>query len=443
MPHTSVVLILACLAWIAGIAVSTTITVPLHYLQWIGGVGCGVLLVWWRRPPMVCGLLLLACVGGLWRGGNGTTTATPPFGQQTFTAQIVREPEIRVDRQRIVVQPEKEIGLVQINTLLQPRFQFGDVLQVRCDLKQPEPFDGFAYDKYLERHGIVATCSYAQITHIGVQESWRREIFTTKHYLGSGLQRAIAPPEHTIILGALFGQKKAIPDEIAEAFRQTGTSHVLVISGLHIGLITIILAKTLEWCALARSPRFAVTAAVLILYVFLTGAQPSAIRASSIGIAILVAMLLGRPRSLLRLLVYIATVMLTFNPLLFWYDVGFQLSFAATGSIVLLHERIGERLSFLPNSVANIAGVTLAATLGTAPLIAIHFGTLSPISVIANMVLVPFMPLLMLGSILVTAIAAVSMTAAQYLGLPLYWALHFCITIVEWFARLPFAQISI
>lgn len=430
-----------CFAFIAGIGVGTATTIPHDILFWGAVFGVAALGIGWRRMLMVLGLVMLAGTAGVWRAQTLSLPSTPPEGQTTFRGEVTRQPEVRIDSQRLVV--DSGNGLIQVSTLLQPRYAVGDMLEVSCILKAPEPFDGFAYDKYLQRHGIVSTCSYAHITKTGERDSWRRSVFVFKQQVSSRLQKAIAPPEHTIILGALFGDKKAIPDNVADVFRRTGTSHVLVISGLHIGLITIIIATLLQWLALKRHTRFAFIAGALATYVILTGAQPSAIRASSFGVAILIAQLLGRPRSLARLLIYIATIMLAVNPLLLWHDVGFQLSFAATGGIILLHERITTALHLLPQQLAQLLGVTCAATLTTAPLIAYHFGTLSPVSIIANVVLVPLMPLLMIASIVVTAVAAIHLHAAQLLGIPLYFALHFFIAIATWFASLPFAQITL
>lgn len=441
MPHKSVVLIMACLSFIAGIAIGTATPISQDILYWSAIFGVVITGVGWARLPMVLGVIVLACTAGMWRAHVHSLPDALPEGQQTFRGEVVRQPEIRIDSQRLVVDPGG--GLIQVSTILQPRYAVGDILEVSCNLKTPEAFDGFAYDKYLERHGIVRTCSFAQITKTGERESLRRTLFGFKQRASGQVQKTIAPPEHTIILGALFGDKKAIPENIAEYFRRTGTSHVLVISGLHIGLITIIIAEILEWLALKRPTRFVFIAGALATYVLLTGAQPSAIRASSFGVAILIAQLLGRPRSLLRLLVYIATIMLAVNPLLLWHDVGFQLSFAATTGIIVLHERIAKALHILPEKIAQLLGVTIAATLTTAPLIAHHFGTFSPVSLLANIVLVPLMPLLMLSSILVTAVASIHLQAAQIIGIPLYYALHFFIAIAEWFSKLPLAQITL
>lgn len=370
-----------------------------------------------------------------------------PYGEYiTFIGEIVREPEIRIDTQRIVVQSEAIQGLVQLTRPLQPRYLVGQVLEIRCVLRQPEAFDGFAYDKYLERYGVSTLCRYPGIEQVSEAVSWRSIMFGWKATIVQRFSLSLPAPEHTIVLGAVFGDKRAVPPHISEAFRITGTSHLLVISGMHVSILITIITRILQTFRLSQQWAIRVVVLLLIAYVTITGFQASAIRASLFGVTALIAQLVGRARSSLRILLIIAALMLCWQPLLLLYDAGFQLSFLATGGIIIFQKPIERLLAFIPKQFTfrSTAATSLAAMITTTPLIMYSFETFSIIALLANTIVVPFMPFIMSAAIVSILVSVVfPQSVAVWMNIPLAYVLSFFISIVEWFSQLPYASVPI
>lgn len=445
MFHRSVLLLYICAGICIGVVIGSLLAVP----QVVGvvAVAAGMAGAAFIRGHAT---LLLVCMVGI---GLGTlrTSFMPSFEENPydrraeFTGEVVREPELLLDAQRLAVRSTSLDGLVQVKAALHPRFRIGDRLNMACTLRKPEPFDGFRYDRYLERHHIAATCSYPTIQLAGRRESLTTKLFDTKERLKDGLRHVLPAPEHTILLGALFGDKRAVPEQIMNAFRTTGTSHVLVISGLHVSLLTMIIMHILRAAGLRKQHTVVMIMAFLVLYLVFTGVQASATRATLFGSTALIAELLGRRSQSLRVLLVVATVMLLVNPLLLVYDTGFQLSFAATAGIIVASSWIQERLWWMPSALGLRAAMatSLSAIVATAPIIAYAFQTLSLSAFVANLVVVPTMPLVMFGGIIVTAVSQLSQTMASVIAVPLYFVIHALIQIIEWFASLPYTSLSL
>lgn len=445
--HSSRLLLYACFSIVVVVAVATLYAVPMAFVVAAGSMGV-VLFVrgrsWRTRIVAVC---LLAASLSAWRVlALPEYIATNAYDQMyTFRAVVVREPEIRVDSQRLVVETRAVDGLVQIKRPLQPRFAVGDVVEVYCFLREPEPFDGFAYDKYLQRHGIGGLCHYPGMNKIGEEHDARYYLFRAKAWVISRFQQSLAAPEHSLILGAVFGDKRAIPQNVMDAFRATGTSHILVISGMHVALLTAMLMNLLQQFGLGRRSIAFVTIGTLAVYVLATGLQSSAIRASLFGSTALMAQLLGRQKNSVRMLLVVATGMLLWNPLLLWYDVGFQLSFAATAGIIVLSARCEEWLRFMPQllGLRMTAATSLAAIIATTPISVYHFGTFSVIALLANLIVVPLMPVIMIYSLATILLSLISTQLATWFSLPLYYLLHWLIRLVVWLSEWEFAQVTI
>lgn len=184
----------------------------------------------------------------------------------------------------------------------------------------------------------------------------------------------------------------------------------------------------------------------LSLYALLTGLQPPAVRATVFGSISLFATLVGRRSDALRLLILVATLMVAWNPLLLFYDAGFQLSFLATAGMILLVSAITARIEWVPDvfELRTTMATTTAALLATTPLILFSFGLLSVVALPANLILVPLMNFVMIGGLVAVVITVIlPASVATWICLPLYFLLHLTVQIVEWFAQWSFASIEI
>ena len=244
--------------------------------------------------------------------------------------------------------------------------------------------------------------------------------------------------------GMVLGQDGALTDAVREDFRVTGLAHLVAASGANVLLLATLVIALAAFAGLGLTARLTLALALVAAYVPLAGAGPSIQRAGIMGAAGLVAALAGRPSSRWYALLLAATLTLAWNPRAA-DDAGWQLSFAAVLAMLAFVPALGRALrrAGLPGALADVLAVTAAATIGTAPLIALHFERLSLVSVPANLLAAPAVaPVMWLGTIagalgqVAPALAAPVATVAALPLAYLTWLAERC-------AGLPFAEIGL
>jgi competence protein ComEC len=209
------------------------------------------------------------------------------------------------------------------------------------------------------------------------------------------------------MLGGYHGIKR----EVVKDFTATGLVHILSVSGAHIALV----AGAILWLGgrlrLKRELLALTAAGAVTAYALLAGLTPPVVRALIMGIIALAAVGLGREKDTPQALALAALLMLAHQPGLL-YDVSFQLSFSATTGLVLLYRRTAERLGFLPKWLAGALAATIAAQLGALPFMAWYFNAISLSSLLAGILIIPFVEIILIAGIL----AGIAGLAAPLLG---------------------------
>ena len=362
--------------------------------------------------------------------------------QLTFDAVVVAPPDQRIKQTKFTVaaQPPYQ-GQVLVSAPLFSEFTYGDALRITCRLRAPEAFDGFAYDRYLARFHIYATCAYPEIELLAHQSGNRllAPLLAARQATGRQVQQFLPEPYAALLNALLIGERQLIPAEILDQFSQTGISHIIAISGSHIVLVVSMLLAACLWLGLWRQQAFWVVSGILAAYITLLGFPASALRAAIMGWLLLVARQVQRLPNPTNALLLAAGGMLLHNPLLLRDDVGFQLSFAAVLGIGIFSDRFAPLVQWLPNrwQLRQIAQMSLAAQLATLPLVVWHFGILSVIAMLSNLAILPVLPYLMLvgfaaviGSFLLPAFGA-------WLFFPVWILLEYLLRITHFFASLP------
>jgi competence protein ComEC len=208
--------------------------------------------------------------------------------------------------------------------------------------------------------------------------------------LGSGMPSR----EAALARGFVLGQDERIDAATVKDFRRAGLSHLLAVSGQNVALLALLAMPLLALLGMPLRTRLLWIVAAIAVYVPLAGGGPSIVRAGVMGALTLLATFAGRRSSRLYGLVIAAIVTLAIDPRI-GADVGWQLSFAAVLGILAiaqpLRRAIAHRLGLgaLRGALAEGMAMTAAATLATAPLIAFHFGELSTVSLVANLLALP------------------------------------------------------
>ncbi|MCY4527601.1 MAG: DNA internalization-related competence protein ComEC/Rec2 [Chloroflexi bacterium] len=337
-----------------------------------------------------------------------------------------------------------------------PHIRYGDRLRLEGPLTAPPKLDGFDYPAYLARQGIGSVMSFPGVTIVeDGQGVWTRSaLFRVRRSLHAALSRSTPEPEASIGQALLLGMRDTIPDAVLDDFRATGTSHLLAISGLHVGiLMALVLPVSARAFGRRRSLYLIVPLLAVWLYAILAGLSPSVVRASIMGTVFLAALALGRPKSILPALGLAAAVMVAVSPNILW-SVSFQLSFAAMAGIATLSGPISRRLeglfgvsdaedtaSRLPiRAVTGAVGVSAAAILATMPLTAFYFQQVSVVGLPTTLVTLPILPF----ALVFHALAGVVGLVVQPLGAAFGWlawgATTYIVQVVHLAAKLPIAS---
>ena len=271
---------------------------------------------------------------------------------------------------------------------------------------------GFA--EFLLRRGISADLDVDEITRLGpapfAPVRWAQEF---RALAGRSIESSFPPSEAGLLMGLALGDDSGLDPVLERDFRATGLSHLLVVSGENVAMVLapiVALGGALRW---SRWSRFALGIGTVAFFVVLTGAEPSVMRAGVMAVLALMGVLLGRPRSTGSILAGAVVILLVIDPALVW-SVGFQLSVAATASMVALATPISRRIRFLPSSLSLAAGATLAAQVGVTPLLLFYFHEVPVSTVAANVLAFPAVaPALLLG--LAAATIGIVVPAAGHL----------------------------
>ncbi|MEZ4592195.1 MAG: ComEC/Rec2 family competence protein [Chloroflexota bacterium] len=463
------------IAWFFGLWLASV--VALDWPIWLAGAGVGLVTAVFARnnQPIRWGA---ACVVALAFGGLRYGTAVPTIDENhiafyngsrnvTITGLVVAEPDVsdRFVNLRVAVDSIQASGgaqlpmqgMVQVQTYRFPVINYGSRLRVTGILETPPEGETFSYRAYLARQGIHSLMSLPNVTVVAENEGnpVYRAIFAFKSRAQATIAQLIPEPQAALLTGILLGNDNGLPPDLNEAFRTTGMTHIIAISGFNIAILVAILVQLAEPFL---SKRGAVIFALvgISLYTVLVGADASVVRAALMGsIYLVTTRWLGRPNFTFASLFLAGMVMTLIRPFTLW-DVGFQLSFAATLSLMLYADpltqwtrrRLARWLS--RDWVEKVMGVlseavilTVAAQILTLPLMIGYFGQLSIISLLANALILPVQPAVMIWGGLATLVGLVLPAVGQLLAWVAWLFLAYTIWMVRLFAAVPGAAIPL
>ena len=338
--------------------------------------------------------------------------------------------------------------LVQVSAL--EDYQYGDWLLITGPLETPFEVGDFSYKEYLNRKGIFSVMPYVRVSRLaqGKGNPIRAFLYRLSDRAFTEVHQLFPSPESDLLAGILLGRDQGLSPSLQEAFRRTGTTHIIAISGFNVailaGLFSGVFTRLLgrKWGAL--------TAVIGITgFTILVGGEAAVVRAAIMGSLGVLGGMFGRRQNGLNSLGLAALLMMLVNPNIPW-DIGFQLSAAATLGLVLYAQPLEERFILLASRkmsdeqaqrlvgpVSEFLLFTLAAQLMTLPLIAYHFHDLSIIAVVANPLILPPQALvLILGGLAVMGGMALPGLGAALAVFALPF-IRYTIRMVTWLGNLP------
>ncbi len=330
-------------------------------------------------------------------------------------------------------------------------FHYGQLLRLRGLLKTPPEDEDFSYRDYLAARGILAYMPSTEVTLLPGERGnpFSAFLYRLKETALSRVYRLFPDPEASLVAGILLGVDSGLTRALQNAFKDTGTAHIIAISGFNIAIISGVLMRLFgRWLGAWRGGLLAMLG--VGFYTLLVGGGPSVVRAALMGLLGFFAMQVGRRNLGLNTLAVVALIMTAVNPLL-PADVGFQLSFLATLGLILyagpLADLAGRLLSALrlPADVirqilpplSDFVLLTLAAQVATLPIMAYHFKRISLVSLIANPFILPAQPLIMIVGGLALFFSLFVFPLGQVAAWMAWPFVEYTIRSVELFDRLP------
>lgn len=421
------------------------------------------------QPQLANSVLVVLCLISLFLGAARYQAAQPTFseadlawyndsGRSVEVVALINEPpDVRDSHIQLVLTAEQIVmpngsrmavgGQLLAYLPTGGQWQYGDRLRIRGELHNPPEGEDFSYKAFLARQGVFSYMPYASASLLE-QHAGNRFLQAVYAFRETGLRLItgyLPDPEAALLCGIVLGVESGIPQDVDQAFKDTGTTHVIAISGFN---ITIVASFISIFFGRVLGPRRGAVAALIAisLYTIMVGGDAAVVRAAVMGGLSLFARQVGRQQHGLNSLALTAGVMLLFNPMLLW-DIGFQLSFAATLGLILyagpweqsFESWLAGKLS--PETARRLTGpvsdyllLTLAAQLTTLPLIITHFGRLSLVSLPANIAILPAQPPVMVLGGLAVLTGAAFKPLGQVLAYAVWPFTAYTIRVVEWFA---------
>lgn len=332
-----------------------------------------------------------------------------------FVGRVCAEKEEKNESQRLKVCPLNLSGKILVFANMYPSYEYGDILSLSCQMKKPEPFEGFAYDRYLAKSDIYSLCYYPEIIKKGESHNFFNNVISFRHKLRGIIEKNVKYPESEILKAIILGYKNNIPEDLKKSFSNIGISHIISISGLHISILSYLFLNILLSIPVSRKKAFFISSILVIFYVILISMPISAIRSAIMGILSMYAVYYGRINTI-HLLIFIATGFLIINPKLLVDDVGFQLSFLAVLGIAcfnpIFSRYIKKGWNVVIRTTLNIFSITLSAQIFTIPIIAYNFNIISIISPISNLLIIWTIPFIIPLSLLAIPVSSILGTIA-------------------------------
>ena len=403
-----------------------------------------------RKKFFLAAALALAAFSlGVWRyeikdQKNVSSVLKPRINSEVaLRGLIVDEPDERENNTRFVFLAESlrqdnqwqniSRGKILVFAERFPEFKYGDFLEIKGVLKEPENFsDDFDWQAYLAKDDIFLLIDYPKIEKQGEAAGSfvKQKLFALKNNFIAGISRVLPEPHASFLGGLTIGARKSIPADLQEDFRKAGVIHLVVLSGYNVTIIAENIGRALAFLPLPRFIGIASSVLAIIFFAVMTGASATIVRASIMAILVFLARFTGKVYEVTMALMAAGFLMVLQNPKILRFDSSFQLSFAATLGLIYLAPRLEKYFSFLPKSfgLRGQAAATASAQLAVAPLILYSMGAVSLVALPANILILMFVPATMLFGFL-TWLAGLFHYAA---GLPFAWISWFLLNYELW-----------
>ncbi|MEN1759742.1 ComEC/Rec2 family competence protein [Anoxynatronum sibiricum] len=290
-------------------------------------------------------------------------------------------------------------------------------------------------------HGVI------QLTgkEVRVSESanwWRLRAYQLRKFSEKSIDSRIAEPESQVLKSIFFGERRLLNQDQLQHFSRTGTAHLIAVSGLHVGILAVVIQFILQKTGAGKRGALVTTALAVWCYAAMTGFSISILRAAVMHTCYVAAFFLKRRYDAKSSLLWCALLFAFVNPLAL-RTVSYQLSFLATGGILWLYPPLRSCLYPEKLPVLDLLLVTMAAQLGTWPVVAVHFETFSLVAIPANFLIVPVMGVLMPLALVMIVAGLLHPILAVLPGIMVTGGIRYIIAVTSYFSQWPWAEMQV
>ncbi len=463
---------LSC-AWLAGIVAGSEFDLPLA-LAFTGLLPLALLFYFRERKKLL--LLTCLCLVAFFGGAacfqsslpannadnlqfyndrgiveiRGLVNEDPESGDKTVKLRLsAREMKLGGEWQKVT-------GTALLYVPGYPAYSYGDLLLVTGEPETPPRLDGFDYQAYLAHQEIFSVMSYPEIEIIESGKGLKplEWLYSFRNRLSQTFTEILPEPQASLAQGIILGIRSGIPESVKTDFVHTGTAHLLAISGLHLSVITgMLLNFGIRLFGRKRYLYVWLALGGVWIYALLTGMNPPVLRAAIMATLFLAAELLGRQRNAATALAFAAAVMAGFSPQILW-QASFQMSFAAMAGLVLIFPLIQSFLKKLIAAlpvgdgiiasaafyIADSLGVGIAALAAIWPLVAYHFGIISPAAPLATLFALPALPGIIFIGASAGILGMIFLPSGQVIAWIAWLFISYTLLVVRIFAAVPFLE---
>ena len=423
----------AVIGWLVGLSLATQYYLQVEWWYWAVIVIAGAALWRVRSRLGYLVILALALMAGLWRGElyfrSQQALSTRDFHGAKVVAvgRVAAEPVWNSDRLYEFYLDDVELDGRPVDGMLKIKSMVGSPREGQ--LVQAEGKVGRALGR------AQSQIWYASVKVVDPVQPYPIRV---KQLMQQGLDVALTPETAAFASGVLFGGRSQLPSDIQTATQVAGLTHILAVSGYN---LTVVVAL----CAVFWRRRSRLTTMVALsaigLFVLMTGATASVVRAAVMSGLIL---LVARTRRELDVRVALGAtvvIMTAWNPRYLYGDLGWQLSVLALVGVLFVAPALIPRRVLRGSWLIELFMISLAAHLMTAPLIAHVFGSFSLIAPLANLIVLPLIPLVMLGAFMAAGLGIFLPTQAPMYALPIGQAIDAVLSLIQILAKIPTAAV--
>lgn len=364
---------------------------------------------------------------------------------------VSEDPDIRLKNKHLNIRLEnnKDVNIL-VFVGREVEVNYGDKVEVRGDLEEPENFTTttgkeFNYKRYLANKDIYYLIKNAEIKIITKENGSKIKsiLYKIRGSFMENINKIIPSPESDLANGLILGARGGFNEDTKQEFIDTGTIHIIALSGYNVSIVANNIMKAFS-LVLLQTIAIVFGVVVILLFIIMTGASATAIRAGIMATIMLLGRMTDRKYMAGRALVVAGLVMIAYDPRVI-VDMSFQLSFIATWGVLFVTPKTLNWFKFLPLRFGfrEMVASTVAATIAVLPILLHLTGVLSFVSLPANFLILLFIPTAMLFIFITGILGFIIPFLAIIFGYISYIILLYILSVIHLFGSLPFASISI